>query len=108
MPMTVLIDKAGIGKRLTELRHEHGYNQMYVAKKLGVTQASVCHWECGIRTPRVIRVLMLAKLYGVDPNYILVGEKKKPKRVPFGALIDGDELVHISFGLDEDVVYDKS
>lgn len=108
MPMTVLIDETGIGKRLTELRNEHGYDQRYVAKKLGVTQGSVCNWECGRRIPRVIHILMLAKLYGTDPNYILVGEKKKPKRVPFGALIDGNELVHISFGLDEDVTYDKS
>ena len=49
---------------------------------------------------------MIAKFYNTDPGYILIGEKKKPKRVPFGALIDGDELVRISFGPGEDVVYE--
>ena len=106
MPMLVTIDEIEMGKRLAELRNEHGYDQKCVAKKLGVTPGTVCNWECGRRTPRVIHILMLAKLYGTDSNYILMGEKKRPARQPFGALIDGDELVHISFGPGEDVVYE--
>lgn len=98
MPMLVTIDEFKMGKRLTELRNEHGYDQRYVAKKLGVTPGTVCNWECGRRTPRVIHVLMLAKLYGTDPNYILMGTTRKPFRQPFGKIIDGDELVRISVG----------
>lgn len=95
-----------IGKRLRELRVERGYQQKYVAKKIGVSPSNICNWEQGRYGLTLEHLIMIAKFYNTDPGYILVGEKKKPKRVPFGALIDGDELVHISFGPGEDVVYE--
>ena len=101
-------DLIDIGKRLRELRVERGYQQKYVAKKIGVSPSNICHWEQGRYGLTLEHLIAIAKFYNTDPGYILVGEKKKPKRVPFGKLIDGDEMVRISLGYDEDVVYDKS
>lgn len=103
-------DLIDIGKRLRELRVEHGYQQKYVAKKIGVSPSNLCNWEQGRYGLTLEHLVAIAKFYNTDPGYILVGSKRKkrPARQPFGALIDGNELVHISFGLDEDVVYDKS
>lgn len=103
------IDINGIAQRLRELREKHGYSQRFVARVLKVEQGSVCNWEHGRRVPTSAHVLMLAQLYYTDPNYILMGttkKSKKPKRVPFGALLDGDELLRISIGPEEDVVYE--
>ena len=97
-----------IGKRLRELRVERGYQQKYVAKKIGVSPSNICNWEQGRYGLTLEHLIAIAKFYNTDPGYILVGEKKKPKRVPFGKLIDGDEMVRISLGYDEDVVYDIS
>lgn len=97
-----------IGKRLRELRVERGYQQKYVAKKIGVSPSNICNWEQGRYGLTLEHLIAIAKFYNTDPGYILVGEKKRPKRVPFGKLIDGDKVVRISLGYDEDVVYDKS
>lgn len=103
-----IIDINGIAQRLRELREQHDYTQRFVARVLKVEQGSVCNWEHGRRIPTSEHVLMLAHLYNTDPNYILMGtkSKKKPKRVPFGALLDGDELLRISYGPGEDVTYE--
>ena len=104
------IDINGIAQRLRELREKHGYSQRFVARVLKVEQGSVCNWEHGRRVPTSAHVLMLAQLYYTDPNYILMGTKrkkasKKPQRVPFGALLDGDELLRIAWD-GEDIVYE--
>ena len=99
-----------VGKKLRALRLEYGYSQMYVAKRVGVAQSNVCNWEYGRYGITVEHLISLAKLYGTDANYILMGttrkKTKKPKRVPFGALLDGDELLRISYGPGEDVTYE--
>jgi transcriptional regulator with XRE-family HTH domain len=96
-----------VGKRLRALRLEYGYSQMYVAKRVGVAQSNVCNWEYGRYGITVEHLISLAKLYETDVNYILTGKKSgRPKRVKTGKLIDGDELLRISYGPGEDVTYE--
>jgi len=46
--------------------------QKDVAEKLGVAQASICHWERGTRMPKVATFFRLCALYGVGPSDIFM------------------------------------
>lgn len=94
-----------VGSRIKELRDEHGDTQVALAEKIGVRQCTVCQWEYGYYLPTIAHILALCKLYNSTPNYILMGEPKI-ERKPFGALIDGDELVRIVYD-GENVVCEK-
>lgn len=94
-----------VGSRIRELRTEHGDNQVALAEKIGVSQCTISQWEYGYYLPTIAHILALCKLYNSTPNYILLGEPKI-ERKPFGALIDGDELLHIVYD-GENVVYEK-
>lgn len=48
--------------------------QTEVAEKLGVSTASVCHWERGQRMPKTSTFFRLCELYGVTPNDIFLSE----------------------------------
>lgn len=48
--------------------------QTEAAEKLGVSTASVCHWERGRRTPKTSVFFRLCELYGVTPNDIFLPE----------------------------------
>ena len=49
-----------------------GMTQGEVAEKLGVSLASVCHWERGRRAPKVTTFFRLCELYRVSPNDIFL------------------------------------
>lgn len=46
--------------------------QREAAEKLGTTEASICHWERGSRTPKTTTFFRLCELYGVSPNDIFL------------------------------------
>ena len=57
---------------LKELRIKAGLTQQEVADKIGVTKATISKYEKGQRG--IKHVNELARLYGVEPMYILTGE----------------------------------
>jgi len=52
-----------------------GMTQEEAAKKLGVTTASLSHWERGRREPKTTTFLRMCELYGVNPSDILMPKK---------------------------------
>ena len=60
--------KPSVRKALRHLRESNGYSQGEVAETLGVTQATVSHWESGRRTPSVNDLAALASVYRVEPS----------------------------------------
>jgi transcriptional regulator with XRE-family HTH domain len=59
------------GKRLEELREEHGWTKSLVAKKLGIrTMSTYANWEYGIRKPDGEMLSKIADLYDVTTDYL--------------------------------------
>jgi len=53
------------------LREQLGLTQSELAKKLGLTRASVNGWEMGLSIPATSTLAELAKLFRVSSDYIL-------------------------------------
>ena len=56
--------------RLKTLRTKNGLTQQELAKKIGVSQASIFYWETGKREPSFKTIEKLAKVFGCDPLYL--------------------------------------
>jgi transcriptional regulator with XRE-family HTH domain len=69
-----------MGKRIGLLREARGLTQAQLAEVCGVTRAAAHSWENdatpNIRPPNL---LMLAKVLGTDPYYLVFGPKREPK-----------------------------
>lgn len=63
--------------RLVELRKSNGLSQRQVETLIGVSQQSLSHYENGRQEPPLGTWELLAKLYGVKPQY-LVGWTDEP------------------------------
>ena len=60
----------GFSEKLYELRKKDGLSQKELAKRLGISQASINYWEKGQRTPSIDMVSMIADYFGVSLNYL--------------------------------------
>ena len=69
-----------LGTKLKELRKQHEWTQVYVAKKVSVTSSVISAYENGIRQPSYEALIKLARLYGVSTDYLLgVSPKRSPE-----------------------------
>lgn len=66
-----------LGKRLKDLRKEHGLTQQQVADRIWVSKAMVSSYELSARTPSYNVLIKLAKLFGVSTDYLLGVESGK-------------------------------
>ncbi len=57
--------KAALGKRLLELRREHGWSQEHAAEKAGLHAKHVQRMEAGNANPTLASIVALAVAYGV-------------------------------------------
>ena len=58
-------------KKLAGLRVTAGLTQLDVANTLGVSQGAVSLWESGGGNPKLDKIPVLAKLYGVSEQDII-------------------------------------
>lgn len=68
------MDKAEIGKRIRELRHEKGLTQYDLSGILHLDRKIISRWENGISCPYATDIGNLAELFGVSCNYIITGK----------------------------------
>lgn len=61
-----------------ECRKKAGMTQSDVARKLGITESSVCQWETGATHPSTKRLFEIAKLYGCTVDELLVPDEGNP------------------------------
>ena len=54
--------RESFGQRIARLRKARQWTQADLAKRLGVTETSVCYWEQGRSRPRTARLQSLAEL----------------------------------------------
>lgn len=67
-----MIDTDPIKLTLAAARINAGYSQQEVAKKLGISTASLTNWERGVTTPKEPTILGLASFYGIPRDSISV------------------------------------
>jgi len=60
-----------ISKRLRESRKNKGMSSYEVANITGIHPATIGAYERGERTPSIKNLILLARIYGVTPNYLL-------------------------------------
>ena len=73
-----------VAEKIKELRISQKLTQSEVAKKLGITRASVNAWEMGISVPSTQYIVELALLFKVSSDYLL--------NIPHSATISVDGL----------------
>ena len=69
-----------IGNFIKEIRKKKNLTQKELADKLGVTYQAVSKWENGLNIPDISIIRQISKMYDVDINEILDGEKKKNRK----------------------------
>ena len=65
-----------ISDNIKRLRENMGLSQAALARKLGVTRASVNAWEMGLSTPTTQYIVALCKLFHVSADSILGTESR--------------------------------
>ena len=58
-------------ERLKELRIEHGLSQAELAKKIDVSDGTICFWENGVNEPKMTYIIRLAEFFNVTTDYLL-------------------------------------
>ena len=69
-----------IGSFIKQIRKDNNLTQKELADKLGVTYQAVSKWENGLNIPDIGIIKEISKLYNIEVNEILDGEKKKKKK----------------------------
>lgn len=73
-------------ERLKEIRKDNDYNQIEIAKYLGITQVQYSRYETGERLIPITHLIRLAEFYKVSIDY-LVGLTDVRKPYPKSILI---------------------
>ena len=91
-----------LADKITELRKLSGWSQEELADKLGVSRQSVSKWEMAQSTPDMNRIVMMAKLFGVSTDYLLLDEVEEAGTVvPDEDAISDDRLARQSVSMEE-------
>lgn len=64
--------------RLVNLRKQAGLSQEALAEKIGVSRQAVSKWERAEASPDTDNLILLAKLYGVSLDELLLGKADEP------------------------------
>ena len=60
-----------LGKRLKELREEHGLTQKQLAEKLNLHSVTYLHYEKSQREPPLAVLVQMAQFFEVTTDYLL-------------------------------------
>ncbi len=66
--------KTTIGDRIREARENKGADQATLAAKVSVATRTLQRWEKGDQTPDGLAITALARVTGVQPNWLLTGD----------------------------------
>ncbi len=87
------MDAKTVGNIIANLRKENSMTQTDLAIKLDVSPKTISKWESGQGYPDVTTFPLLASVFGVTVDYLMLGEKK-------GITIAGNILVDIVKNID--------
>ena len=60
-----------VAKRIKELMKVEGISQYALAKKLGISQSTICNWLNGKKEPSIESLWKLADFFGETIDYIV-------------------------------------
>ncbi len=60
-----------LGQRIHELRLAHGWNQVELAARLGISKQTVSNWENDNIQPSIEMLVRLSKTFHVTTDYLL-------------------------------------
>ena len=63
--------KTKFSESLRSLMTQYGYNQTYVAQKIGVSQPAISKWLNNQREPTATNIYNLAKFFEVTSDFLL-------------------------------------
>lgn len=75
-PNTARIDLQALGKRIRSLRENRSWSQTDLAKRAGLSQASVSEIERGERTPKVDALVHLADALDESLDFLVFGRER--------------------------------
>lgn len=98
-----------IGKRLRLLRETLGLTQEEFGKKIGRTKGAISAYEKGERTPDKTTLMLIEKVFNVNPYWFLKGEGNMflEKYIPVEFYNDTDTQAKIIIQLSEEFVKQK-
>lgn len=70
------MDSKITGRTIANLRRQNDMTQSELAEKLGVSDKAVSKWETGLGYPDVTLFPIIAELFGVSIDYLMLGEEK--------------------------------
>ncbi len=94
-----------IGQLIKNIRKEDKLTQKELADKLGVTYQAVSKWENGKNVPDISIIKEMSKMFNVDIDEILDGEKKDKKKSLYPLLLVSLLIVLLVLGY---IFYDKT
>ena len=65
--------RLALGDRIRIAREARGITQKALARRLDVEQGHVWKWEHGVRTPRMLRLIIIADMLDVSLDYLIRG-----------------------------------
>lgn len=68
--------------RLCQLREDRGITQRKLGEVLHVNDSTISRYEAGIDEPAYDTLVMIARYFGVDPNYLLGWTPTEHKELP--------------------------
>ena len=71
---------SSLHERITQARKSRRLSQANFAERLGVTRTACSHWETGRAKPSTKHIEKIAKLLGIDANWLITGVKGKRSR----------------------------
>lgn len=63
-----------IGNQIYKYRTMEGLTLKELADKVGVTEGAVSYWESGKSSPHMPKIVVMAKIFNIDPSSIIFGE----------------------------------
>ncbi len=64
-----------VAERIKELMKVEGISQYALAKKLGISQSTICNWLNGKKEPSIESLWKIADFFGETIDYIVGREK---------------------------------
>ena len=61
---------------LEAARVNAGYSQKEAAKKLGVSNVTLCHWEKGVSMPKANQIMAICDLYAISYDRLIFLPKR--------------------------------